>query len=361
MKNVCFFISVKFWGGGTKLHLEYALEFKKKGYNVFLAGDKDGLIIEEAKKHDLDVFYISGGNRAFLNPMKLNKFVNFYKKNAIDTVIFSNSEDVKLAGISAKIAKVKNVVYLRGLAKNIKNSFSNRFLFSKVLTHIVANSEETKKTILKNLHEFLNENKVRVIYHGIDVNDVNYDRKLKEIVPEQGKIILGNAGRITEQKGHDKLIEIAKILKENKLDFTLYLAGVGEMEDEIRTLITQYGLEKEVIMLGFVNDMEAFMNSIDVFLLTSLWEGFGYVIVEAMIKSKPVVAFNMTSNPEIISQNQTGYLVDYPNISTFAEKVKLLSEDDLLRRNMGESAKQSIINRFNLEERITEFEQYLLE
>ncbi len=360
MKNVCFFISVKFWGGGSKLHLEHALEFKKKGYNVFFVGNKKGETLQRAMANGLEVFHITGGNRAFLNPFKVSRLVRFYKKNNIDTVAFSNSEDVKLAGIAAKIAKVDKIVYLRGLATTIKYSLLNRFLFSNILTHIVANSEATKQTILKNLHTFLNEDKVKVIYHGIDVNDLNYERKLNEIPSESEKIILGNAGRITAQKGHDKLIEIAKELKDKKLNFILYIAGVGEDEPKIKSLIEEYQLQNEVMMLGFVKDMEAFMNSIDVFLLTSLWEGFGYVIVEAMIKSKPVVAYNMSSNPEIISENKTGYLINYPEISDFADKVSLLSKDKKLRESMGNTARQSVINRFELEERITEFEEYLL-
>ncbi len=352
-------MSTKFWGGGSKLHLEYALEFREKGYNVFLIGNKKG-ILKEGIENGLKVFSVSGGNRAFLNPVKVKKLINFYKKNSIDTVVFSNSEDVKLGGISAKMANVSNIVYSRGLAVPIKNSFLNRYLFTNVLTHIVANSKETKKTVLKNLSNFLKEDKVKVIYHGIDIHHIDYDKKLKEISREPGKIILGNAGRLTEQKGQKYLIEVAKELKKRKLDFNLYIAGTGVMELEIKEMIKNNNLEKEVIMLGFVKDMEAFMNSIDVFLLSSIWEGFGYVIVEAMIKSKPVVAFNISSNPEIIDQNETGFIVNYDDVTMFADKAELLIKNGELRDKMGSLGKENVIKRFELKERITEFEEYLL-
>ncbi|MBK7812053.1 MAG: glycosyltransferase [Saprospiraceae bacterium] len=52
--------------------------------------------------------------------------------------------------------------------------------------------------------------------------------------------------------------------------------------------------------------MNAFMNSIDIFLLSSAWEGFGFCFVEAMLRAKPIVAFNISSNPEIVENDKTG-------------------------------------------------------
>lgn len=208
--------------------------------------------------------------------------------------------------------------------------------------------------------KYINTEKVYVIYHGIEVHNVNITRKIKEVEKQGNGIILGNAGRLTPQKGQDKLIEIAKKIKEQKVEFTLFIAGTGELKDSLKVKIKEYGLEKEVILLGFVKDMEAFMNSIDVFLLTSVWEGFGYVLVEAMLKSSPVVAFNMTSNPEIVTANETGFLVDYPNTDDFANKTVEFITNDTLRKSMGGKAKESVLNRFDLEDRITEFEYCLL-
>ena len=102
------------------------------------------------------------------------------------------------------------------------------------------------------------------------------------------------------------------------------------------------------------------MSSIDIFLLTSIWEGFGYVLVEAMIKSKPVVAFDITSNPEIVTRDKSGFLVDYPDVIKFAEKVQLLIDNKPVRQQFGEAGKKSVLERFRLDERIGEFESYLL-
>jgi len=362
LRNICFFNSVRFWGGGEKLHLEYALEFKKKNYNVILASKKNSPLSEKAIHYDMDVFPIAVGNLSFLNPFKILKLVRFYKERKIDTVIFSATQDLKLGGISAKLAGVKKIVYLRGLAVPVKYTLLNHFLFKFILTHIVANSEETKRSILQDLGKFIEKDKVKTIYHGIEIDILNQkeNNKLDEIITKSHGIILGNAGRLTLQKGQQHLIEIAKKLKDNKVEFTLFIAGTGDLKPELDNLINKYDLHNEVILLGFVEEMDRFMSSIDIFLLTSIWEGFGYVLVEAMLKTKPIVAFNISSNPEIVTNNETGYLIDYPDIEMFAQKTQLLIQNDSLREQMGEKGKDSVLKRFNLSDRITEFEYYLL-
>jgi glycosyltransferase involved in cell wall biosynthesis len=359
MKNVCYFNNVKFWGGGEKLHLEYALEFKKKNYNVFVICKTDSPLYTKASSNGLDIFGISVNNLSFLNPLKLIKLVWFYREKKIDTVIFSGSSDLKLGGIAAKLAGVENIVYLRGLAVPVKYGKLNHLIFKNILTHIVANSEETKRSILQNLSKVIDESKVKTIYHGIEIDSPSTSHELDPVITNAKGIILGSAGRLTRQKGQHHLIEIAKILKKNKLEFTLFIAGTGELEGELIKLISENKLENEVRLLGFVNNMDRFMNSIDVFLLTSIWEGFGYVLVEAMHRSKPVIAFDMTSNPEIVTNNETGYLVKYPDVNEFSERIIQLANDVNLRTKLGDKGRQSVVHRFDLIDRIDEFEHYL--
>ncbi|MEP7195451.1 MAG: glycosyltransferase [Saprospiraceae bacterium] len=355
MKNVCFFNSVKFWGGGEKLHLEYALGFRKNNYKVFISGSKNSELLKRAELENLNLFDIEIGNLSFLNPFKLIKFIQFLKREKIDTIIFSISTDSKFAGIAAKLAGINRIVYLRGLAAPISNSLINRILFKYFLTHIVANSEETKKMILKNLHQKNLADKIKVVYHGIDLQVPNIIAKNKFILENSSGIVLANAGRLTPQKGHDYLLQIAKELKDADVDFTLFIAGIGELKYHLETKIKELQLEKEVYLMGFVEDMESFMSAIDIFLSTSVWEGFGYVLVEAMKHSKPCIAFDISSNPEIIKANETGYLIPFPDVTEFANKIKLLASDENLRKKMGENARLDALKRFKINERIDEF------
>ena len=361
MKNICFLNSTEFWGGGEKLHLEYALEFRKKNYNVFIAARKNSPLSEISYSKGLEISNTSVSNLSFINPLKLLKFIRFLIKNEIDTIVFTGSRDMKFGGIAAKLAKVPNIVYLRGLASPIKNSFLNRLLLKNILTHIVASSQETKRAILCNLHNHIEEDKVKVIYHGIQVNGKNNkDKERLSAIKSAGHgIILGNAGRLATEKGQHYLIEIAKRLKEKNAEFTLFIAGTGVLQTQLENLIEKYGLQKEVILLGFIKDIGSFMNSLDIFLWTSLGEGFGFAVVEAMSKSVPVVAFNISSNPEIIQGEKSGFLIDFPDLDMFTEKVMELIKDESKRLQFGETGQEIVMQKFQLKQKIAELENLL--
>lgn len=359
-KNICFFNSISFWGGGEKLHLEYALAFKDKGYSVNLFATKNTPLYQKGIKEGISVTPISVSNLSFLNPIKILQLVIIFRKKKIDTVFFSASQDLKIGSIAARIAKVENVIYLRGLAVPIKFKLLNLFILKYLLTHIIANSGETKRMILKNFKKHINHEKVKVIYHGIEISaEEPADIKLPEIQAQGRGVILGNAGRLTKQKGQQHFIQIARKLKEEHVEFTLFIAGTGELKEELEYLIEQNDLKKEVILLGFVEDMQLFMKSIDILVFTSIWEGFGYALVEAMNYSKPIVAFDITSNPEIIDNNKTGYLVAYPDIDAFVQKTLLLINDASLRKKLGIDGNKRFRDHFILRDRIDELEAYV--
>ncbi|PKL78820.1 MAG: glycosyltransferase family 1 protein [Ignavibacteriae bacterium HGW-Ignavibacteriae-4] len=360
MKNICFLNSIKFWGGGEKLHLENAIEFNKKDYNVTVAANPGSILWQKSLAHNLKLSPISVGNLSYVNPFKVLRFTTFLKKNKIDTLVFSSSQDLKIGAISGKLAGVKRIVYLRGLATPVKANFINKFIFKSCLTHIIANSDETKRQILKYLNTHISNDKVHTIYHGIELNEKNTD-KLEIVTKKASGIVIGNAGRLTEQKRQKDLIQIARKLVERNIDFTLFIAGEGELREELESEIVKYNLQNKVILLGFVEDMSAFMSSIDVFVLTSEWEGFGFVLVEAMMKSKPVLAYDITSNPEIIDDHVTGYLIDFPKVEMFAEKIELLSSNPDIRKQMGEAGLKRVKDKFILQDRIDELEAYLIE
>ncbi|HAY89695.1 MAG TPA: glycosyltransferase family 1 protein [Bacteroidetes bacterium] len=361
MKKICFFNSSDFWGGGEKLHLENAKAFRTKGYDVTIAAHPDSELWARAKDEGFQTFAITIGSTSFLNVFKLLNIKSYFQKEKIDTVIFTTSQDLKTASIAAHWAKCSKIVYLRGLATPIKNSIINRYCMKTACTHLIANSQETKRTMLQNLSAHIPKEKIAVIYHGIDHRLLEKDGpKLPEITSEEGTILLGNAGRLTLQKGQQHLITIAEKLKAQNVQFKLYVAGTGELYDELQASIISKNLQEEVILLGFVADMEAFMRSIDIFLLTSSWEGFGFVIVEAMAKSKPVIAFDITSNPEIITDGKTGLLAQHSDANDFAAKTLEVIQNTTLRNQLGSQARQSVIDRFLITERITELEEYLL-
>ena len=360
MKKICFFNSSNFWGGGEKLHLENAIEFRNRGYDIVIAALPNSELWTRAKKNGFETIDVTITSLSFLNVFKLKRLQRQFKIHKIDTLIFTTSQDFKSASIAGHWSSIPRIVYLRGLAVPIKNSFVNRYCLTCACTHIIANSDETKKTILQHFQGSIPSENVKTIYHGIQPELLEIKKGKGDFITKKPKgIILGNAGRLTKQKGQHHLIEVARYLKKENVDFTLFIAGTGELAEELAESIKKYHLQEEVVLLGFIKSMELFMQQIDLFLLPSSWEGFGFVIVEAMAKSKPVVAFNTTSNPEIINDQKTGLLAKYPDTTDFTIKTKQLIQDDALRKKMGKAAKQSVIYKFIIQDRVAELEEYI--
>lgn len=355
-KTICFINSVKSWGGGEKWHFEMASRLKDQGHNIIFICRKNSVLAKKLMSSNIYVKHFEVNNLSFLNIFKIYSLRNFLKTNQVEITIMNFSADIKTAGPAAKLAGVKRIIYRRGSAIPIKNSLLNRFLFRRVLTDIIANSEATKKTILQNNPNLFDKEKIRVIYNGIEINRAESSTIYKK---RHNEILLGNAGRLVHQKGQHFLIEIAKVLKEKEINFTILIAGNGPLERELADQIRKADLENEVKLLGFVKNINEFMRSIDLFILTSLWEGFGFVLAEAMLHEKPIVAWDISSNPELVIHNVNGYLAPPFKIEIFTQQIIDLIEDSEKQKEFGEKGLAMAESKFSYKETMAQLCSFL--
>jgi len=361
MNKICFVNTANFWGGGEKLFLDYAVLFIDAGYDVVIITKKDSPLFKNSKLKDIATIGVRSGKTTPLNLLFQIRLIRLFKKLNTDTVFFILPGDIKSFGFAARIAKVENIVYLRGLAKKIRATLLNKFIFNKILTHIIANSEETKRMILFHQSQYLSSDKVKVIYHGIDFSKVLFKKLMPIKRIGKDKFVIANAGRLEKQKGQLLLIEIAEYLKNMGLIFKIQIAGTGPLKKHISDVINSKGLSDFIELMGFVEDMDDFYSQSDVFVLTSSFEGFGFVIVEAMAHKLPVIAFNVSSNPEIINHNETGFLIEKDNTHIMATMLHKLAIDTKLRQEMGQNAFEYARKHFDIKERAKEIIKYISE
>jgi glycosyltransferase involved in cell wall biosynthesis len=359
MKNsICFFNTIQEWGGGEKWHFEMASFLLSKNYDVHFITSKKGDLAKKLENTGIKTFFVDVKNFSFLNTNKVNSVANYLKENKLEIVIVNSSQDMKFGGLAAKKAKIKHIIYRRGSAIPIKNSLTNRYFFSNVITNVIANSLETKKTI-NTKGKLFNEDKIFVLRNGIDTKSYIDSANLNQNKKSNNKIVLGNIGRLVKQKNQLFLLEVAKKLKEKEINFELKIGGEGKLRNLLESKITAYQLENQVFLEGFIDSPAFFLNDIDVFLLSSLWEGFGYVLAEAMLLKKPVIAFNNSSNPELITNNKNGFLTKKNNVSDFTEKIIDLINDPDKRNKMGEFGYNKIINEYDFNVIQKQFETFL--
>ncbi|MEA2427512.1 MAG: hypothetical protein QOF37_1140 [Thermoleophilaceae bacterium] len=147
------------------------------------------------------------------------------------------------------------------------------------------------------------------------------------------------AGRLTRQKGYDHLIPAFASIAPQEPDWTLRIAGAGPKREELDGLIEEHGAAGRVQMLGHVRDMPRQMQEASMFVMSSRWEGFPMVLIEAMSKGLPVVSFDCPTGPaDIVEHGTTGFLVPQGDEAGLAEAMLELIRDEPKRRRFGAAA-----------------------
>jgi glycosyltransferase involved in cell wall biosynthesis len=336
------------WGGGEKWHYETACYLDQLGYSILVVTNKNSDLYNKLKDHpSIEVINTRISNIGFLNPFKIRFLKRLFQIHDVYALILGLSIDVKLGGPAAKLAGVQHIIYRRGSAVPVKNSIINRYLFCSVLTKIITNSSEIKQNIFKGNVNIVEDEKVMVMYNGVDLAHwppLDYFSGNGE---PRRVLSLGNAGRLVEQKGQEYLIRIAGMLKSRNIPFQLMIAGSGKLERSLKSQCKQLGLEDEVVFLDFVEDIREFLKGLDIYLSTSLHEGSSHVILEAMAAGKPVVAFNISSMPEMIDDGKSGYLVPFGDVALFTEKIVHLWSCPEEMSQTGSLARKQVEERFD--------------
>ncbi|MCK5464272.1 MAG: glycosyltransferase, partial [Bacteroidales bacterium] len=200
-EKICFFNSLKSWGGGEKWHFDISTGLGEMGYNVFVFANQRSELMKRIDETPVEHYNISVSNLSFINPFKIIRLRNIFRKEKVKTLIVNLSSDLKVAGIAAKLAGVEDIVYRRANAIPVRNTILNRILFRRVITRMIANSQETKRSDLSNTPNRIEPPKIQVIYNGIDLSDRPLPMAKPIYTRLDGEIILGNAGRLSEEKG----------------------------------------------------------------------------------------------------------------------------------------------------------------
>lgn len=219
-----------------------------------------------------------------------------------------------------------------------KTNFKLRIygLLYRFADKVVALSEGVKDNIIQRYR--VRREKIRVIYNPVDLKFIKQkmiiDAEIKEeikILFDSDKKVIITAGRLVKEKDQESLIQaFSKVQKVTNSE--LVILGEGELEKELNDLVNELGIQEYVHFIGFQQNPYAYFNKADLFVLTSVTEGFGHVLVEAMTTGIPVVSTRAKPGAEEVLKNgEFGILCNVNDVDDIANKIQqtlLLSEDE---------------------------------
>lgn len=252
-----------------------------------------------------------------------------------------------LAGLAHKLAGVKAfLLYSENNPPLFSAASANHKVFTSLkrwLAGYVYTRSDIITTVSQGIKESLvidfgvPEDIIKVIYNGVDLlqiresanENINHLWLSQKTVP-----VIISIGRLHKQKGYPYLLRAFAMVKK-VLPCRLMIIGEGEERERLERLAAELGIDDSVSFLGFQQNPCKFLSHSDIFVLSSLWEGFGRVLVEAMACGVPVVSTRCPSGPgEIINDRVNGLLVPPADEKALADAILNLLQDENLRKRL---------------------------
>ena len=338
-------------GGAGKCILTFLKTFNREVFDVCVVLPKKSLLRPKAEALGIKVYEAEHLAEKSLDFKAVSGLVNLFKQIKPDIVHTHASMSARIA---AKLCGIKTV-YTRhsvfpppdklchGIGKAV-----NGFINNHTADRIIAVAEAAKENIVVT---GVDPKKIDVILNGVEVLEPYDGKKLTELRAEyniaEGEKVAVMAARLNVVKGHKYFVKAAEILKSRGLKFKFLIAGTGDVEDEIMQQIKTSGLEDEVVMLGFVNDVEPLMNVMDVQVNCSFGtEATSLALLEGMSLGKPAVVTDFGGNPGVIKSGVNGFLTPTHDAETLAKDLEMLFCDEALYRRMSAACRKIYKEKF---------------
>lgn len=203
--------------------------------------------------------------------------------------------------------------------------------------YIVAVSKPNKETFMKSIPSVSKKVKVINDLLGGPLIQKLATENLNKLEEFSGFKIL-TIGRLVEVKGYDLAIETCALLKERGLDFKWYVLGDGPLKRKLKNKVKQLKIDEEFFFLGTTTNPFPIIEQCDVYVQTSLYEGFGLAIAEARLCNKPIISTNFTGVEYQIKHQANGFIVNRDPIQ-LANTIQLVLQDEKVRNRIIETLK----------------------
>lgn len=343
-QNILFIIRTMGLGGTENVVLQLC-EILSGKVNKIVVCSSGGIHEEKLRASGIKHYMIPDvASKKPLDMLKSYQHIRRIIKEEEITVVHSHH---RMAAFYAELATPQNVIKVA----DAHNTFYNKKILTKFAYHntrIVAVGEMVRK----NLIDFFGiaDNQIRVIHNAVKPFDGNVQNvPLLDKEKNEGHILIGNIGRLTEQKGMMHFIDAAGIVQKVHPEARFIIVGDGDLKKQLYEQVKNKELQDVIIFLGYRDDVQNVISQLDFIVLSSLWEGLPLTPIEAFSVGKPVIGTAVDGTREIIRDGIDGYLVEPKEPIKLAEKMNKLIENPDIQKQMSIQARMRYQDEFSFE------------
>jgi glycosyltransferase involved in cell wall biosynthesis len=338
------------WRGGQNQVLLTVLGLRALGHRSILVAHAAGELRQRASE-GLELIPLTPKTEMDLGAAwRLSRVLNQLRP---DVVHAHDPHGVAMAALALSIAGGSRsgpaktpLVAARRVDFRMKGNALSRWKYRQVDCFICA-SEAIREMVVG---DGVPDSRAVTVHEGIDVGRAEAapaaDLHAELWLPHHAPIV-GNVAALVPHKGQRHLIEAAAIVVTKVPDARFVIAGEGELRTALERQIKDHHLEKHVFLAGFRPDVLSVHKAFDIFVMSSVTEGLGTSLLDAMACGKPIVATSAGGIPEVVVDGETGLLVPPRDQEAMADAIVRLLSDERLRRAMGAAGRARARARFS--------------
>ncbi len=339
---------------------DLATRLDEDRFDVRVVGLRGGAMAAKLHKAGVavDILGVTDKWRLGYNRQAVNRLAALLDDHQTDLVHSHLFHADVFARLAMKRSRVKHHVHTVHVAERRWRPW--RFVWARWMRRrcdgIVAVSASVRDEHRRRSHLPLSD--YTVIPNGIDVGRFVPDAEVRRQFRMKWAIGAGEmlaifVGRLDRQKGVDVLLEAARLLQERRSPITILIAGAGPMQPAVEAAC---GERAGLYHLGFIEDIVPFLQSADMFVLPSRWEGWPLALGEAMAAGLPAIGAASPGITDVIDDGETGTLVPIGDAMSLAEAMEHLAMDAAVRQRLASAGREAIASRFTMDHFIANHE-----
>jgi glycosyltransferase involved in cell wall biosynthesis len=356
-------------GGAERVVLAYLKKMDKALFEPVLCILWRAYPNEMREVKDAGIKYYHLNKKKGWDTRTLLNIISIIKNEKIDILHLHNFSAILYGTLAALMSTRPKMIRTEHNVVNTNKRFKGKALiFLKNLLgtfhkRIIAVSDEVNRSQTDS--DMFFKKKYITIYNGIETypyeKSVDTNKYRDEFGFTKNNLIIGKIASMYPQKAHEVLFEAVKIVLAEIPEAKFLIVGDGPRKLELKELVSKMGLENEIIFTSIRSDIPELLNFIDIFVLSSDWEGFPITILEAMASGTPIVVTDVGGNREAVINEKTGYLVEKGSPEKLANALILLGKDTPKRIFMGENGKKRLYQHFTAEVMVRKTEKIYFE